>query len=117
MLGVRLVDWMVIIVYLVGITFIGLWAVRKVRSSASFFIGDRKFGKLMMAFFMFGSGTHSDQAVTVAAKTYRAGASGTKLTSDMLRQGFCSTWQRADCPNGKSPICWQSTTSRPAPSS
>ncbi len=76
MLGVRLVDWMVIIVYLVGITFIGLWAVKKVRSSASFFIGDRKFGKLMMAFFMFGSGTHSDQAVSVAAKTYRAGASG-----------------------------------------
>jgi Na+/proline symporter/predicted dehydrogenase len=76
MLGVRLVDWMVIIVYLVGITFIGVWAVRRVRSSASFFIGDRKFGKVMMAFFMFGSGTHSDQAVGVAAKTYRAGASG-----------------------------------------
>jgi Na+/proline symporter len=76
MLGVELIDWIVIIAYLVGITFIGLWAVKKVRSSASFFIGDRKFGKLMMAFFMFGSGTHSDQAVSVAAKTYRAGASG-----------------------------------------
>jgi len=68
MLGVRLVDWIVIIVYLVGITFIGLWAVRKVRSSTIFFIGDRKFGKLMMAFLMFGTGTHSDQAVSVAAK-------------------------------------------------
>jgi len=30
----------------------------------------------MMAFFMFGSGTHSDQAVSVAAKTYSSGASG-----------------------------------------
>jgi len=60
MLGLKLIDWAVIIVYLVGITF----------------IGDRKFGKVMMAFFMFGSGTHSDQAVSVAAKTYRAGASG-----------------------------------------
>jgi Na+/proline symporter len=29
-----------------------------------------------MAFFMFGSGTHSDQAVSVASKTYRSGASG-----------------------------------------
>ena len=76
MLGVKLIDWVVIIAYLVGITFIGLWAVKKVRSAASFFIGDRKFGKVMMAFFMFGSGTHSDQAVSVAAKTYRAGASG-----------------------------------------
>ena len=76
MLGLKLVDWAVIVVYLVGITVIGFWAVRKVRSSASFFIGDRKFGKIMMAFFMFGSGTHSDQAVSVASKTYRSGVSG-----------------------------------------
>ena len=76
MLGLELVDWIVIVIYLVGITFIGLWAVRKVRSSISFFIGDRKFGKIMMAFFMFGSGTHSDQAVSVSAKTYSTGASG-----------------------------------------
>ena len=76
MLGIRLIDWMVIIAYLVGITFIGIWAAKKVKSAATFFIGDRKFGKWMMAFFMFGSGTHSDQAVSVAAKTYRVGASG-----------------------------------------
>ena len=76
MLGIRLVDWAVIMAYLVGITFIGIWAARKVKSAATFFIGDRKFGKWMMAFFMFGSGTHSDQAVSVAAKTYTAGASG-----------------------------------------
>jgi len=76
MLGLKLIDWVVIVVYLFGITLIGFWAVRKVRSSASFFIGDRKFGKVMMAFFMFGSGTHSDQAVSVAAKTYSTGASG-----------------------------------------
>jgi Na+/proline symporter len=76
MLGLELIDWIVIVIYLLGITFIGLWAVRKVRSSASFFIGDRKFGKVMMAFFMFGSGTHSDQAVSVSAKTYSSGASG-----------------------------------------
>ncbi|MBN2312977.1 MAG: sodium:solute symporter family protein [Sedimentisphaerales bacterium] len=76
MLGLELIDWIVIVIYLLGITFIGLWAVRKVRSSASYFIGDRKFGKIMMAFFMFGSGTHSDQAVSVSAKTYSTGASG-----------------------------------------
>jgi Na+/proline symporter len=76
MLGLELIDWIVIFVYLFGITFIGLWAVRKVHSSASFFMGDRKFGKIMMSFFMFGSGTHSDQAVSVAAKTYNTGASG-----------------------------------------
>ncbi len=76
MLGLELIDWIVIIVYLLVITMVGLWAVKKVRSSASFFIGDRKFGKVMMAFFMFGSGTHSEQAVGVASKTYTSGVSG-----------------------------------------
>ncbi len=76
MLGLSVLDWLVIVAYLVGITAIGTWAVRKVKSSASFFISDRKFGKLMMMFFNFGTGTHSDQAVGVAAKTYKNGASG-----------------------------------------
>jgi len=76
MLGVETIDWAVIVVYLAGITAIGVWAVKKVKSSASFFIGDRRFGKWMMMFFMFGAGTHSDQAVSVAAKTFRVGASG-----------------------------------------
>ena len=76
MLGIKLIDWAVVAVYLIGITIIGIWAAKRVKSAASFFIGDRKFGKWMMLFFMFGAGTHSDQAVSVAAKTYRAGASG-----------------------------------------
>jgi Na+/proline symporter len=76
MLGVSWVDWAVILVYLVGITAVGTWAMRRVKSASSFFIGDRKYGKLMMIFFTFGTGTHSDQAVSVAAKTYRTGASG-----------------------------------------
>lgn len=76
MLGLKLIDWIVIVIYLLGITIVGLWAVKKVRSTTSYFIGDRKFGKVMMAFFMFGSGTHSDQAVSVASKTYQSGASG-----------------------------------------
>ena len=74
--GLNAVDLAVIVAYLVGITLIGTRAIRKVKSAASFFISDRKFGKLMMMFFNFGTGTHSDQAVSVAAKTYRVGASG-----------------------------------------
>ena len=74
--GVAIIDWLVILVYLFVITVIGTWAVRRVKSSASFFISDRGFGKLMMMFFAFGTGTHSDQAVSVSAETYRSGASG-----------------------------------------
>lgn len=76
MLGITLIDWAVIVVYLAGITAIGTWALRKVKSAASFFISDRGSGKLLMIFFSFGTGTHTDQAVTVAAKTFRTGAQG-----------------------------------------
>jgi len=76
MLGLELLDWLILLAYLVGVTIIGTWAARRVTSAASYFIGDRKFGKVMMMFFMFGSGTHSDQAVGVASKTYQSGASG-----------------------------------------
>ncbi len=76
MLGISLADWLVIIGYLVGIAVIGTWTVKRVKSTANFFISDRKFGKIMMMFFSFGAGTHSDQAVSVAAKTYRSGVSG-----------------------------------------
>jgi Na+/proline symporter len=76
MLGVSWIDWLVLAFYLTLIAVIGVSAVRRVRNAASFFIGDRKFGKIMMMFFTFGTGTHSDQAVSVAAKTYRSGVSG-----------------------------------------
>ena len=71
-----LIDWIVITAYLVGITVVGLWATTKVSSSSSFFVSDRQFGKGMMTFFAFGTGTNADQAVSVAAKTYSSGASG-----------------------------------------
>ena len=76
MLGVHWIDWLIIIVYLVGITGVGVLAVKKVRSATSYFIGDRKFGKFMMMMFTFCAGTHTDQAAIVAAKTFRVGASG-----------------------------------------
>ena len=76
MLGVSWIDWLVLVFYLMLITVIGVSAAKRVRNAASFFIGDRKFGKVMMMFFTFGTGTHSDQAVSVAAKTYRSGVSG-----------------------------------------
>lgn len=76
MVGLTVIDWAVILTYLVGITGLGVWASRRVDSASDFFISDRKSGYLMMIFFSFGTGTHSDQAVGVAAKAYRSGASG-----------------------------------------
>lgn len=68
-------DIAVLILYLVGITLLGAWMVRRVKSLAEF-IMPRRFGKAMMIMHTFGTGTHSDQAVGVAAKTYTNGLSG-----------------------------------------
>lgn len=70
------IDLAVVIVYLIAITVLGISMARRVTSSASFFISDRSFGKAMMTFFAFGTGTNTDQAVSVASKTYSVGASG-----------------------------------------
>ncbi len=53
MFGFKPIDLAVICSYLIGITLVGVWAARRVKSTTSFFIGDRKFGKWMMMFFMF----------------------------------------------------------------
>jgi len=70
------IDWLVVFLYLAGVTVVGVWSAKKVRTASNFFISDRNFGKIMMMFFTFGTGTNTDQAVTVAAKTYQSGASG-----------------------------------------
>lgn len=69
-------DWFVIAVYLAGVVGLGLWAARWVRSPEDFFMGGRRFRKTFMLFFAFGAGTHTDQAVSVASKTYTVGLSG-----------------------------------------
>lgn len=75
MLGLHVVDVVVIVIYLVGITSLGIWAGKKIRNIGEFFM-PRRFGKPMMIMHGFGTGTHSDQAVSVASKTFSAGLSG-----------------------------------------
>ena len=74
-LGLHLADIAVLVVYFVAITLVGVWAARRIKSSSDFFM-PRRFGKVMMIMFAFGSGTHSDQAVSVASKSYTNGLSG-----------------------------------------
>ena len=71
-----IIDWLVIFLYLIGITLIGIRAAKKVKVASTFFISDRQCGKIMIMFFSFGTGTHTDVAVGVAGKTHESGASG-----------------------------------------
>ena len=73
---ITFVDWLVIAVYLIVVTGIGLCAVVKIKGTDIYFMGERKFGAMLMIFLSFGSGSHADQAVSVAAKSYRVGVSG-----------------------------------------
>jgi Na+/proline symporter len=73
--NLHIADISVITLYLIGVTLIGVWLARKIKSSADFFM-PRRFGKAMMIMFSFGTGTHSDQAVSVAAKSFTNGLSG-----------------------------------------
>ena len=73
--GIGWIDSLVIVVYLAGITALGLWMGRRIAGLNEYFM-PRRFGKGMMMMHAFGTGTASDQAVTVASATFRGGLSG-----------------------------------------
>ena len=75
MLGISLADLIVVIIYLAGVTALGVWVMRRVKGVDDF-IMPRRFGYWMMTMHSFGTATHSDQAVSVASKTYTNGLSG-----------------------------------------
>lgn len=68
-------DVTVVVVYLVGITTLGVWMARRVRNISDFFM-PRRFGKAMMITHAFGTGTASDQAVVVSSASFKGGLSG-----------------------------------------
>ena len=73
--GLHTWDFTCLVLYLAIITWLGLRAARLVHTVRDFFM-PRRFGKAMMVMHSFGTGTHSDQAVSVASKTYTNGLSG-----------------------------------------
>ncbi len=76
MFGLNPIDLGVIVLYLVGVTFIGLRSAKKVKDTGDFFMGGRKFGKLLMVAKAFAVGTRADQAVAVTGASYSWGLSG-----------------------------------------
>jgi len=74
-MGLHVADYAILVVYFIVLISIGFNEARKIKSSGDYFM-PRKFGKLMMTFFAFGAGTHSDQAVSVASKSYSSGMPG-----------------------------------------
>jgi Na+/proline symporter len=75
MFGFHIADFFVLVLYFIGITAIGVWSSKKVKSIGDYFM-PRSFGKSALIMHAFGTGTHSDQAVGVASKTFSSGLSG-----------------------------------------
>ncbi|MCG8374694.1 MAG: hypothetical protein MI700_14215, partial [Balneolales bacterium] len=75
-LGLNILDWLVIAGYIILITTIGLWANRGVKSTGDYFMGGRRFGKLLMIAQAFGAGTRTDQAVAVIGASSQIGLAG-----------------------------------------
>ncbi len=75
-LGLNILDWLVVIGYILIITAIGLWANRSVKSTGDYFMGGRKFGKLLMIAQAFGAGTRTDQVVAVIGASSQIGLAG-----------------------------------------
>ncbi|MDE2680393.1 MAG: sodium:solute symporter family protein [Verrucomicrobiota bacterium] len=69
-------DYLVLFLYFTGMAGIGFWAMRQVKGQEDYFMGGRKFGKLMQTFAAFGAGTGSADPVNTARGTFANGMSG-----------------------------------------
>jgi Na+/proline symporter len=74
-MNIATLDWIVIGVYFVIITAIGIGVGYKVRRSGEYFLGGRKFGPWLMMGQSFGVGTHAEMPVALAGAVYTLGAS------------------------------------------
>ena len=68
-------DWIVLVAYLVVITGIGLMVGFRVRRTAEYFLGERRFGPWVMIAQSLSVGTHAEMPVSLAGAVYSLGAS------------------------------------------
>lgn len=76
MFGLNFLDIIVIALYFVGLISLGLWTKKAIKSTGDYFMGNRRFGKIMMITNALGAGTRTDQAVAVSGACYQIGLAG-----------------------------------------
>jgi Na+/proline symporter len=75
-IGIGALDIGVLVFYLLLVTGVGIVASRRAKSTAQYFLGDRRFGKWIMMGQSFGTGTHAEMPVSLAGAVYSVGLSG-----------------------------------------
>lgn len=73
---ITIIDWAVIVGYLILVLIIGIIAGLRVKGTAHYFLGKRGFGKWLMVGQSFGVGTHAEMPVSLAGAVYSVGLSG-----------------------------------------
>ncbi|MGH7953809.1 MAG: sodium:solute symporter family transporter, partial [Limisphaerales bacterium] len=76
MFGISATDLIVIIAYTVAMVAIGLAAMLRVKNQEDFFLGGRRFGKVLQIFAAFSQAAGSDTAVGTVTMTFLDGAGG-----------------------------------------
>jgi Na+/proline symporter len=76
MLRLSWLDYGLLASYFAIVFGIGLYSSRKIKNVNDYYMGGRRFGKLLMIMYAFGAGTHADFAVGVASQTYKLGMAG-----------------------------------------
>ncbi len=76
-LGLHILDWAIITLYILTLIVIGRWTQRRAsRSTKDFFQANRSFGRGIMGFLNFGNMVSADQAAGVTREIYRQGLQG-----------------------------------------
>lgn len=96
--GLAVIDVLVLALYFAVIVWIGWRAMKHIHNQEDYFLGGRRFGKLLQIFSAFGQGTSADTAVGTTTTTYVNGASGTWSALLLLWSTpiywFTSPWYR-----------------------
>lgn len=75
-LGLHVLDFGIVCVYVVFILWLGYRAHRRSRDEEGFYLADRGLGKVFQFFLNFGNSTDTNQAVAVSREIYRQGIGG-----------------------------------------
>lgn len=75
-LGLHIIDFIIVIIYILAMLYLGIRAQRKTKNTTDFFMAGRSLGKFYQFFLNFGNATHADQAAAVSREIYRQGIGG-----------------------------------------
>lgn len=98
MFGLSLLDILVIAIYIIVLIIIGFWAMRRIHDQEDYFLGGRRFGRLIQVFAAFGQATSADTGPSVTTTTANNGAAGIWSALMMLLSTpsywFTGVWYR-----------------------